>query len=186
VTPPKPAPATQTASIAKPTAVDPAARFTQVEAERVMFMDNLRSYDSVDMIREQLQKSGFSAQASTIEKKVSRSRYPPFRSDTLQVEKFKHAGHEGKLTLEFFNDRLYEAQFVPDKPDAYLKTLRSKGVPLKYQSTGRTSFTRGPLQVSSNIDFAASEVGRSMHARPFVLWNDQRLTQQMRDWGPLP
>lgn len=192
-TPPVPQAKAEPPSAVKPAAkpveaiepADPAARFTAVAPDRVVFMNVLRSYDSVDAVNEQLQKAGFSAATSTIEKKVNTSRYPPFRSDTLLVQSYQHAGHEGKLTLEFFNDRLYEAQFIPKDPRDYLAWLRTHRINLARKPSGRSSFNQGHLQVVSNIDFATSDVGRSLPTAPFVLWEDLRLVQQMRDWGPL-
>ena len=178
-------PATPPPTVAKATPPTGPARFTAVEAERVTFMDKLRSYDSVDKLQGQLRVGGFSAEQSTIEKKVPPDRYPPFRSDTLLVTNYKHGNHEGKLTLEFFNDRLYQAQFIPKQPREYLQWLRRNDVPLARRSSGRSSYTSGHLQVVSNIDFATSEFGSTMSTAPFVMWEDTRLVQQMRDWGPL-
>lgn len=199
VVPPAPKPAPITQAKATPPAVtppapkavepiepvDPATRFTAVASDRVVFMSVLRSFDSVEAVNAQLSKAGFSAAASTIEKKVNPNRYPPYRSDTLQVDNYKHAGYEGKLILEFFNDRLYEAQFLPKDPRNYLQWLRTHNVNLPRKSSGRSTLSQGNLQVVSNIDFATSDVGRSLPNTPFVLWEDRRLVQQMRDWGPL-
>ena len=164
---------------------DPAARYTRVEAERVTFMGALRSYDSVSTVRDWLEASGYSASVSTIERDLPSTRYPPYRNDTLVVPEYKHADHEGRLTLEFFNDRLYQAQFMPAQPPQYLSWLRGRGVALPVKRTGRSTVTQGYLRISTNIDFASSDVGTVMGSSPFVLWEDLRLLQQMQDWGPL-
>lgn len=178
-------PATPPPTVAKATPPTGPARFTAVETERVTFIDKLRSYDSVEKLQGQLRAGGFGAEQSTIEKKVPPDRYPPFRSDTLLVPNYKHGNYEGKLTLEFFNDRLYQAQFLPKQPREYLAWLRRNDVPLARKTSGRSSYTQGHLQVISNIDFATSEFGSTMSTAPFVMWEDTRLVQQMRDWGPL-
>lgn len=194
VIPPKPAPAP--APVAKPAPVtpaepepppapDPAARYTQVEATRVSLINGLRSYDSVETIRAALEKAGYTVDASVIEKKPRGGRYPPYRNDTLVVTTYRHADFEGKLTLEFFNDRLYQTYFLPAKAADYLRWLRARGVALPVKRAGRSNITQGPLLISTNIDFASSDVGSAMRATPFVFWEDTRLTQQMKDWGPL-
>ncbi|MGH8561891.1 MAG: hypothetical protein ACRES4_08005, partial [Nevskiales bacterium] len=143
--PPKPPPAPAAKpeppvqAQAKPAPVaDPGARYTQVESERVSLINGLRSYDSVETLRALLEKAGYAVNASTIEK-PSDDRYPPYRNDTLVVSSYKHGEFEGKLTLEFFNDRLYQSYFEPAKGADYLGWLRTQGVTLPVKRTGRSS-----------------------------------------------
>jgi hypothetical protein len=184
--PPVPSPAPVPSAQAEPETPDPKAAYTQVEAQRVRMMDALRSYDSVATLQAQLAQGGYAAELATIERKPPSYRYPPYRNDTLTVAKYRHEAYEGRLTLEFFNDRLYQAYFVPAQPADYLRWLRGRGVALPVKRTGRSSLTQGQLRITTNIDFASSEVGRAMPSSPFVLWEDLRLVQQMQDWGPVP
>jgi hypothetical protein len=205
VTPPKPAPVAPPKPVPTPAPVakaappvqaqakpapapapvlDPMARYTQVESERVSLINGLRSYDGVEAVKALLEKAGYAVGVSVIER-PSNSRYPPYRNDTLVVSNYKHAEFEGKLTLEFFNDRLYQTFFEPAKAADYLGRLRARGVALPVKRTGRSTLTIGNLLISTNIDFAVSEVGTVMRAKPFVLWEDTRLTQQMKEWGPV-
>ncbi|HXG28926.1 MAG TPA: hypothetical protein VNJ47_08755, partial [Nevskiales bacterium] len=179
-----PKPATPPPTPVEP-APDPAAAYTAVAAERVAFMGALRSYDSVAAVQTQLAQGGYTAELSTIERKPPSHRYPPYRNDTLAVSKYTHGAYEGKLTLEFFNDRLYQAYFVPAQPAEYLRWLRGRGFALPVKRTGRSSLTQGHLRITTNIDFASSDVGRAMLAKPFVMWEDLRLVQQMQEWGPV-
>ena len=166
-------------------APDPADRYTEVESARVNLINPLRSYASVEAVQDVLGQAGYTAQVSTIKKKLPNDRYPPYRNDTLVIAAYKDAGFAGTLTLEFFNDRLYQAHFVPAQPADYLRWLRNQGLSLPQKRTGRSSLTRGDLRVTTNIDFASSDVGRIMQTTPYVLWEDTRLTQQMKDWGPV-
>jgi hypothetical protein len=160
------------------------ARYTEVESARVSLINGLRSYDSVETLRALLEKTNYSIDASTIER-PSNSRYPPFRTDTLVIANYRHAEFEGKLTLEFFNDRLYQTYFEPAKAADYLRWLRGRGVALPVKRTGRSSLTQGHLLISTNIDFASSDVGAVMRAKPFAFWEDTRLQQQLKEWGPV-
>lgn len=186
---PEPPPEPPPAPVAPPPAAqpepepepDPMTRFTQVESERVRFMDSLRSYDSVEAVQNWLGEAGYSAELSTIQRTRRSDREPPFRNDTLSVKAYRHGEHEGVLTLEFFNDRLYQADFAPVEPAEYLRWLRNQGVRLPVKRVGIAILTSGHLQVSSNIDFAASDVGRSMGSKPFVRWEDLRLTGQLEE-----
>jgi hypothetical protein len=165
---------------------DPAAPYTAVEATRVDLINGLRSYESLESIQATLAQQNFASELSTINKDTQGGRYPPYRSDTLVIAKYQHAGIEGRLTLEFFNDRLYQTHFVPQQPTEYLRWLRAHGTPLPIKRTGRSSLIRGDLEVTTNIDFAVTEVGSLMGTKPYVQWTDTRLSTQMRNWGPIP
>ena len=178
---PKSAPPAATAA-PTPVPVDPKARFTQVESKRVTLMTQ-RSYESVAAIGAALQQGGYKWEAFKQERKP-RGNYPPYRVDTLDVADYKHLGNSGKLRLEFFNDRLYEAYFEPQKAGDYLYKLR-KQMRLKRDSRGHVEHVAGNLRISSNIDLAESEVGKALKVKPFILWQDLRLVQQLKDWGPI-
>ena len=145
-------------------------------------IDPLKSYESVEAIEARL--SDYSLDRSHVAKPRN-PRYPPYRTDTVVVKDFKHLDQPGELTLEFFNDRLYEAEFRPEDPQKYLALLRKKGLPLKRESVGKSEFTSGHLRVATNIDFATSDVGKSLHTQPYVIWQDLRLVAQLREWGPI-
>ncbi len=159
------------------------ARYTAVESKRVNLMTQ-HSYDSVAAVTANLQKGGFKAEQFTQQRKP-RGNYPPHRIDTLEIAGYKHLGSEGKLKLEFFNDRLYESYFEPQKAGDYLYKLR-KQTTLKRDARGQVEHRQGNLRISSNIDLAESEVGKALKVKPYILWQDLRLTQQMKEWGPVP
>lgn len=164
---------------------DPRAIYTAVETNRVELINSLRSYESLEAIQALLSSSNLAAELSTISRDLPDDRYPPYRSDTLLIRAYKHADIEGQLTLEFFNDRLYQAHFVPKQPGKYIGWLRSHGTPLPIKRTGRSSLKSDNLEVTSNIDFAETEVGTLMRTTPYVQWTDIRLAEQMRTWGPV-
>lgn len=163
---------------------DPFARFSEVAAERVLLAGDFRSYDGVTPVNALIAKSGYSAQASVLEKRRL-PRFPPHRLDTLVVADFRHIEHVGELTLEFFNDRLYEAKFKPAEPEKYLRALRQKGLAGRSDKGGRWEYRKGHLRVASSLDLAISEVGRALRTEPLITWQDTRLVQQIKDWGPV-
>lgn len=184
---PKPAPAPPAkpavAATPPPAPVDPMARYTQVESKRVNLM-TLPSYQNLAAVSADLQKAGYNGELYT-QKRKPRSGYPPHRLDTLEFAEYKHLGSAGKLKLEFFNDRLYEAYFEPVKAGDYLYKLR-KQQKLKRDSRGQVEHVQGNLRISSNIDLAESEVGKALRVKPYILWQDLRLTRQIKEWGPVP
>lgn len=161
------------------------APYTAIAKDPVALMNGMRSYSSVQTVTALLLQHGYTWKAEQIAR-PSRRTYPPYRTDTLTVANYRHLGEEGTLTLEFFNDRLYETSFVPVRAGKYLQLLRNQGVPLRRRESGRSELTQGNLSMETNIDFATSDVGTAMHLAPYLFWRDARLMQQLRDWGPLP
>ncbi|HUS23910.1 MAG TPA: hypothetical protein VM369_03100 [Candidatus Binatia bacterium] len=156
-------------------------RFTGHAADPVPMLGGLRSYDSLEAVRARLD-------AAKAEYKVEQrhatpsSKYPPHDRDTLVAAKYLHLGTEGVLTLEFFNDRLYEAQFVPGEADPYADRLHASDRRLKRDRAGRAEQVMGALRVATNVDFAGTDVGRNLQTKPFVLWQDLRLVAELDEW----
>lgn len=155
-------------------------RFSQVAADPVVFLDGLKSYDTVDSVRAKLDAA--KAQYSTSGSHPPQSpKYPRRDRDTLNAT-YTHLGVEGRLTLEFFNDRLYEASFVPSEPGDYAGKLQAVDKRLKPDRNGRAERVVGHLRIASNVHFAATEVGRNLQTKPYVIWQDLRLVQQLDEW----
>jgi hypothetical protein len=158
-------------------------RFTDHAPDPVLLMAELHSYESLEAARARLDEAKV---VYTVERHHAppSSKYPPHERDTLTAEKFGHFGAIGKLTLEFFNDRLYEADFVPGEEDvdAYADKLHASDRRLKRDRTGRSEQLVGPLRVATNIDFATTDVGRSLRTKPFVIWQDLRLVGELNEW----
>lgn len=108
--------------------------------------------------------------------------YPYRESATLDIDAATACGTTGRLKLLFFNDRLYEAQFVPQDPQRCLRQLRRQYPGLKAERNGRDTWTDGALRLACNLRFADSTVGQALHAQAWVIWQDQRLRRQLDDW----
>jgi hypothetical protein len=108
--------------------------------------------------------------------------YPPHVLDTLKVSDYSLLGVAGRLTLDFFNDRLFEITFEPDDAEACARALRKADPDLRRDRNGRVERIDGNWRLASNVDFAASTVGRALATQPYIIWQDLRLVRKRDDW----
>lgn len=168
-------------NIIQPSAHPETDAFRAVAADPVPLMGELRSYDTVESVAARFHSAQMPADKRSVHPAPS-PKYPPRDRDTITVAKYRHLGVEGELTVEFFNDRLYEVTFVPKDPETYADRLHAADPRLKRDRTNRVEFVEGPLRIASNVDFAATEVGRNLQTKPFVIWQDTRLVDALDDW----
>jgi hypothetical protein len=157
------------------------ARFTEVAADPVDLLDGMKSYDTVESVRARLDAAKLQYTVAPVRPAPS-GKYPPRDRDTVVAPGYRHLGVEGQLTLEFFNDRLYEATFVPSEPGDYAPKLHQADRRLKPDRNGRAEQVIGHLRIASNVDFANTDVGKSLQTKPYVIWQDQRLVQLLDEW----
>jgi hypothetical protein len=157
------------------------ARFTEVAADPVDMIPPLKSYQSVGAVREALDAQQAKYTVAPVCPADS-SKHPPRDTTTIAVPTFSHLGERGELTLEFFNDRLYEATFVPKELDDYLPKLHGADKRIKRERSGRTEVVIGSLRLATNVDFASTDTGRSLQTKPFVIWQDLRIKEQLDEW----
>jgi hypothetical protein len=192
--PPKPDPTKPRTSPAEPPTAGPEAEpprweenapmasdYTRVEQDRLLLADQFRSYDSVTVVQGQLTNQSFTPTVQSTHRKLHAD-VPPYDLDTITVEKFKHLDVEGTLTMGFFNDRLYEVEFEPSEPKKYLDALRRKTPFMRRGESGRSEYLEGHLRLASSLELAISDVGKALHTRPYVLWQDRRLVGQRDSW----
>ena len=157
------------------------ARFTSTPADPVAMIAPLKSYDSVGRVREVLDANKLKYTVTPVRPAES-SKYPPRDTDTIVVQAFPHLGVTGLLTLEFFNDRLFEATFVPSDLDEYVDKLHAADPRLKRERDGRTETTVGTLRLATNVDFASTDTGQNLRTKPYVIWQELRLKNDLDDW----
>ena len=157
------------------------ARYMAVDPNPVLLIGMFNSYDNIDNVGAKLVAAGYQWRWSKNHRPPS-PRYPPRNLDTVKVENFKHLNGEGELTLEFFNDRLYQADFEPKSPQAYAPALHQNEPRLRVEHVGKGEFEAGALRVVTNVDLAGSDVGQSLHTTPYVIWQDSRLLRQRDEW----
>lgn len=116
--------------------------------------------------------------------------HPPRNLLTLELRPFTHLGVDGRLTLDFFNDRLMEVTFYPVDVEAYAPALARAEPGLRRDGANRQVLVSGSRRVAANIAQQASEIGPRIGARAFVLWQDRRLRTELDQWdarfGHLP
>lgn len=156
-------------------------KFTEVAADPVRMIDTLNSYDSVSAVSAKLDAAKAKYTVTPVRPAKS-SKYPPRDTDTLVSAGYRHLGVPGQLTLEFFNDRLFEATFVPEELDDYVDRLHAAEKRLKRERDGRTEVIVGNLRLATNVDFASTDTGRSLQTKPYVIWQELRLKNQLDDW----
>lgn len=158
-----------------------ARRFTEIPADPVPFLAGLKSYDTVASVKARLDAAQVVYKADT-QRPPRTSKYPPRDRDTLVAAKYVHLGETGELTLEFFNDRLYEATFVPASAVGYAPKLAQSDGGFKPDRNGRAESTVGQRRVAANVQFATTDVGKSLQTKPYALWQDLRLIAQLDEW----
>ncbi len=157
------------------------AEFTGIVDDPVRLVGTFRSYASVDAVVFDLERAGFKP---IMEASNARPRegVPPRDLTTVTVSQFRHWNVAGKLTLQFFNDRLYQSEFEPDDPVTYAKAQHRELPQVKSERSGRSVWVAGNLRIASSLDLAVSEVGQKLRSRPFLLWQDRRLVRQRDEW----
>jgi len=156
------------------------ARFTATAPDPVAMIAPLKSYDSVGSVRSVLDAQKVKYTVTPVRPAAS-SKYPPRDTDTI-VGEFAHLGVPGQLKLEFFNDRLFEATFVPSDVDEYVGKLHAADRRVKRERSGRSEVVDGNLRLATNVDFAATDVGQSLQTKPYVIWQDLRLKALLDEW----
>ena len=146
----------------------------------VRLMDAFRSYEDMATVVKGLAAAGYDDWTTSGRRAEASPRYPPYGLDTLQVRDYEHLGNKGTLTLRFFNNRLFQAEFVPSDAEAYARRVRKMGLPR--DANARAEKTEGNLRIASTLELAISPVGRQLGSEPFVIWQDLRLIHERDDW----
>lgn len=175
-----------------PTEHPDTARFLAVEIERLpLGADTFTSYSTLGEVTSQLDAAGVTWR--TIRNHAPQSeRYPPRDLDTLKADKYQHLGVTGILTLEFFNNRLFEFYFEPKDAFEYAPALHKAQPGIKSNKVGKFESVNGSLRLATNVDLAITDVGLSLRSKPYAVWQDLRLVSQTREWDqnygsvPLP
>lgn len=154
--------------------------YTKVESSTIELM-SFRSYASVDRTIAALEKAGYTTQLTSNHRRVPEE-FPPYDLDRVEVSEYRHLGQVGSLTVQFFNDRLFEVEFRPKSAQAYLAGFRSQYPQFPRSKTGRSEWTSGQLRMASSLELAVSDVGKALKTRPYATWQDRRLVTQRDTW----
>ena len=137
-----------------------------------LLCDNFHSYQTVNDVRAQLEKSG-EASAWKEESKGTDAgdRRAPYKFVYLSGP-FKLSGFDGSLKLTFFDGRLMEAQFSPRDSKNYLATLRQERSAVPERAGQEVATDR-----RTKFRFDASADGNLIFT-----WYDSKLESQWRKW----
>ena len=155
------------------------AQYTRT-AVGVTLVDRFRSYEDVQSVTSALTAAGFENWITTTRRAQSSSEYPPYRFDTVKVQEYRHLESPGQLSLQFFNNRLYQTEFVPTDAEKYARKLRA--LDLQRDANARAEKIVGNLRLASTVELAISPVGRHLGTEPFVIWQDLRLVRERDQW----
>ncbi|MDB5972120.1 MAG: hypothetical protein JWQ90_4570 [Hydrocarboniphaga sp.] len=163
-----------------PTVAVSSEDYTRRQPGRPLFA-GLSSYSSID----QITRDFAARKLVPVRRTMSRPpdpRYPVHALDLLTLEHYSMLGTQGRLSLQFFNDRLFEVGFKPDDAAACAAALKRADPQLRRDANGRAERTVGSQRLATNVELAASSVGQSLNTEPYVLWQDLRLVRERDDW----
>ena len=146
----------------------------------VEFLPGIRSYSSMRSAEQVLNRNGYTDRVLERSHSSVSPDYPPYDFDAFVVAGYRHLGESGVLTLRFFNDRLFQAEFVPGKPQLYVR--RMGVLRLRRDRNARAERVDGNLRIASTVGLAVSKVGQHLKSEPYVIWQDLRLIRQRDEW----
>lgn len=150
------------------------------KAVGVPMADRFRSYEDLQAVTAALTAAGVDGWTASSRRAAESPDYPPYRVDTLRVEPYRHLDAEGSLSLQFFNDRLFQVEFAPADAERYARRLRALG--LQRDANARAEKIDGNLRLASTVELAISPVGRQLRTQPYVIWQDLRLVRERDEW----
>ena len=156
--------------------------YTRVEATRVPLADRFSSYDDLGTVTKILSTAGYEGWTKRSRYTPRSSAYPPYNFDMVTVKEYAHLDQAGELTLSFFNNRLFEVEFVPTNAQTYAKRLRTLNLKPRSRENARAEKIEGDLRVTSTVDLALSPVGQTLKTQPYVIWQDLRLIRARASW----
>lgn len=142
--------------------------FTEVEKDPAKLIGNLESYASRDQVMALLPRGGETKVTEDSSRHKPGSQ-PPYQVYAVKLSSYEHLKQPGWLLITFFNNRLMQVAFYPDKLNDYINALRASGVPVK----------TGSEHISGHT---VVWIGRDFDNKPYIGWADDRLRAQQRRW----
>lgn len=142
--------------------------FTEIESPRAPLFPGYESYASREEVIPKLPRH---AEKRVVDETslVNDGAKPPYRIYTLRIAPYAHLNQLGALVITFYNDRLLQTAFYPEKLDAYVAALKKSGTEVRF---GR-ELIRGHTTIWIGTDFDNKQ---------YVGWADKRLREQQRRW----
>lgn len=145
--------------------------FVSVRSDRAKLLAPFESYASISDVEEILKSRGLVWQVIEKESTIAKGeRRPPFNVYIIRVGNFTHLGFEGKLRLEFFNNRLMATWFYPTNLSAYRKVIEEHYPELRAKQASMVGKNTG-------IEF-----GTDHEKHDYIAWEDVRLRDEFSLW----
>lgn len=142
--------------------------FTEIEKDRAKLIGELESYAARDEVMAKLPRD-VEAKVTEDTSRHKQGSQPPYQVYAVKLTSYEHLKHSGSLLITFFNNRLMQTAFYPDKLDSYVAALRANGVAVKTGSEYKSGHTM--IWIGSDFD-----------NKSYVGWADDRLRSQQRRW----
>jgi len=142
--------------------------FTEVEKARSPLFPGFESYASREEVMPKLSRE---VEIKLVEESSlsTGSSTPPYRIYAISISPYSHLEQPGKLLITFYNNRLLQTAYYPEKIDDYVKALRRSGVAVE----NGQELINGHTMIWIGVDFDNV---------PYVGWADKRLREQQRRW----
>lgn len=142
--------------------------YTEIEQARAPLFSGFESYASVTQVKSKLPAE---AAIKVVEETALGKPpvTPPYRIYSISVSPYRHLEKPGKLVITFYNERLMQTAFYPEKLDEYVQALRRAGTGLGFGQ----ELVNGHTVIWIGTDFDNQQ---------YVGWSDKRLRDQQRRW----
>lgn len=127
---------------------------------------NLKSYTTISEVRKLLisKQAQYSIENSSLEKSDKR---PKFNITTIKTKIFTRDGFKGETQFIFFNNKLMEIQFLPQKDKEYQIFFI------------REEHMNKNIKKNNNIQV---EIVKDYTGKYYIIWTDVRLDKKMKAW----
>lgn len=142
--------------------------FLKVESVRSPLLEGFESYASIQEVTAKLPKDR-EVKVVTDTSLAKTTGQPPYKMHTISIAPYEHLKHLGTLHLTFYNDRLVQCAFYPEKFKVYMSALEKTGLALQVGA----ETVRGHTVIWQ---------GKDDDQYRFIGWADKRLRDQQKRW----
>ncbi len=136
----------------------------------VGLIDGFKSYESIETVKQHCNSLGYDWIVIEDSKLSPGDKRPRFDIFVVEINGYKHLKATGILRLKFYNDRLSDTWFYPEKHEIYLNTLlQERNIDL----INVDEKTIGNLRIWKRKDY---------REKLYIGWLDIRLEQEEFEW----
>nr|BAJ07011.1 putative uncharacterized protein [uncultured bacterium] len=141
--------------------------FTEIE-EPSFLISNFYSYRTLEETLSALDKrdSPYAVERGT---EAGKGKGAPYKIDTIELDRYTLEGHEGRLVVSFFNDRLMSCVFFPQDYESMLGMINTSIGLVRDSERMISKHTR----IRTYKDYRGEE---------YIAWEDSRLSDQHMRW----